>query len=340
MAAYTTIDDPSAYFKVQLYTGDGTDNRAITFDDTDTDMQPDFLWIKDRDSGFAHAIFDAVRGSSKMLVSSSSDAEQTDAGSGGLTSFDADGFTTDAGGGSNPYRNTNQDTDNYVAWCWKESVTAGFDILTYTGNATNRTIAHNLSAVPQVVIVKRTDATTAWSSLHLNGVGSEYRMVLNDNTAKEDDATMWQDTDPTSSVFTLGTSSSTNVNTGTFVAYLFAPKQGYSAMGSYTGNGDNDGTFVYTGFRPAFLMFKNADAGSSNWQIYDNKRHGYNSANELFRANANNAGADVDPIDILSNGFKQLNTAASNNVSGQTYIYMAFAEAPFVNSNGVPCNAR
>jgi len=339
MAAYTTIDDPSAYFKVQLYTGDGTDNRAVTFDDTDTDMQPDFLWIKNRDSAFAHAIFDAVRGSSKMLVSSSSDAEQTDAGSGGLTSFDADGFTTDAGGGSNPYRNTNQDTDNYVAFCWKESVTAGFDILTYTGNATNRTIAHNLSAVPQVVIVKRTDATTAWSSLHLNGAGSTHRMVLNDSAAKEDDATMWQDTDPTSSVFTLGTSSSTNVNTGTYVAYCFAEKQGFSKFGSYTGNGNADGTFVYTGFRPAYILFKKT-SDVSEWSIFDNKRNTFNVVDNHLYADLTNAEGADDDLDFLSNGFKFIRDGGNTNASGATYIYMAFAEAPFVNSNGVPCNAR
>ena len=329
--AYTTIDNPELYFQTVIYTGDGNTGRSITLDGSE-DMQPDLVWIKNRDTARKNNVYDSVRGTTKRIVPDSTVAEDT-AGN-GLTAFNSDGFTT----GSET--DTNNDTDGIVAWCWKESATAGFDILTYTGNATNRTISHNLSAVPQVVIVKRTDATTAWSSLHLNGVGSEYRMVLNDTAAPEDDATMWQDTDPTSSVFTLGTSSSTNVNTGTYVAYCFAEKQGYSKFGNYTGNGSTDGTFVYTGFRPAFVLFKQTNTSGGHWYIYDNKR-GQNELDKHLYPNVTSAEATGDnSIDILSNGFKMRSNNGDSNASGGTYIYMAFAEAPFVNSNGVPCNAR
>ena len=337
MAAYTTIDDPEAYFQVEAYTGNGSDGRTITLS-ADTDMQPDFVWIKNRDEEDAPCIFDSVRGANKYLQTSGTIGELDQPSSGYVSGFASDGFTVTSGSSGDD--NVNKNTETYVAWCWKESATSGFDILTYTGNATNRTIAHNLSAVPQVVIVKRTDATTAWSSLHLNGVGSEYRMVLNDSAAPEDDATMWQDTDPTSSVFTLGTSSSTNVNTGTYVAYCFAEKQGYSKFGNYTGNGNADGAFVYTGFRPAFVLFKQTNTSGGHWYIYDNKR-GQNELDKHLYPNVTSAEATGDnSIDILSNGFKMRSNNGDSNASGGTYIYMAFAEAPFVNSNGVPCNAR
>ena len=329
--AYTAIDDPELYFQTVIYTGDGNTGRSITLDGSE-DMQPDLVWIKNRDTARKNNVYDSVRGTTKRIVSDSTVAEDT-AGN-GLTAFNSDGFTT----GSET--DTNNDTDGIVAWCWKESATAGFDILTYTGNATNRTISHNLSAVPQVVIVKRTDATTAWSSLHLNGVGSEYRMVLNDTAAPEDDATMWQDTDPTSSVFTLGTSSSTNVNTGTYVAYLFSEKQGFSKFGSYEGNGNADGTFIYTGFRPAMIIFKQYNTSGGQWYTYDNKR-GQNELDDHLYPNLTSAEATGDnAIDILSNGFKMRSNNGDSNADAGTYIYMAFAEAPFVNSNGVPCNAR
>jgi len=175
--------------------------------------------------------------------------------------------------------------------------------------------------------------------LHLNGAGSTHRMVLNDSAAKEDDATMWQDTDPTSSVFTLGTSSSTNVNTGTYVAYCFAEKQGFSKFGSYTGNGNADGTFVYTGFRPAYILFKKT-SDVSEWSIFDNKRNTFNVVDNHLYADLTNAEGADDDLDFLSNGFKFIRDGGNTNASGATYIYMAFAEAPFVNSNGVPCNAR
>tara|TARA_R100000742_G_C4263668_1_gene81538 strand:- start:53 stop:1099 length:1047 start_codon:yes stop_codon:yes gene_type:complete len=347
--AYTTIDNPELYFQCKTWAGNNSGSgQAITLDG-DENMQPDLAWIKSTDNGHSHVIYDSVRTSPAKYFVKSDDtiAERTAT----IGSFDSDGVTfSDNDGFYNG-------SDNYVGWFWKESATAGFDILTYTGNATNRTISHNLSAVPQVVIVKRRDSATAWSSLHLNGVGSEYRMSLNDTAAKEDDATFWQDTDPTSSVFSLGTSSSTNVNTGTYVAYLFSEKQGFSKFGSFTGNGADDGSYVYLGFSPAWIMIKSASAGNSftSWVIYDNKRKNFNqndgdNSNPLYanksakEGERGNGSTDISgnacAIDFLSNGFKCRDNANEINTSGDKYVYMAFAEAPFVNSNGVPNNAR
>ena len=338
MAAYTAIDDPSAYFKVQLYTGSGG-TQSITFDDTDTDMQPDLIWIKSRADTNPHTVVDSVRGATKVMWTNVSSAEGTFTDE--VTAFNSDGFSL--GASSNAYANEN--TETHVAWCWKESATAGFDILLYTGNATNRTISHSLSAVPEVVIVKRRDSATAWSSLHLAIGDSTDRMVLNDTAALEDDATFWQDTDPTSSVFTLGTSSSTNVNTGTYVAYLWAPKQGFSKFGSFdVASGDADGPFCYCGFRPAFIMVKSIVDGT-NWCIVDNKRTPINPCNEWSKAN--DSAAVFGPTnkgvgwDLLSNGFKVRNYNGDfNDTSYDPYVWIAFAESPFVNSNGVPNNAR
>ena len=333
MAVYTAIDNPELYFQTKIYTGDGNDDRDIVFDVTDTSMQPNFLWSARRDSGDNLSIYDSVRGDGKELRTAETGAEYDR--SDNIQALNSNGFQVGTDGQVNASGGT------YVSWGWKESATAGFDILLYTGNATNRTISHSLSAVPEVVIVKRRDSSTAWSSLHLAIGDSTDRMVLNDTAALEDDATFWQDTDPTSSVFTLGTSSSTNVDTGTFVAYLWAPKQGYSKFGTFIGNGNDNGPFVYTGFRPAWTMIKCTSA-ADHWPIDDNKRSPHNFMQNTLRANLTNAEytGSAYGIDFLSNGFKVRNDDGQYNLSGGTFIYMAFAEAPFVNSNGVPCNAR
>jgi len=331
MAAFTTIDNPELYFQCKIWSGNATDDTSITLDGSEN-MQPDFVWTKRRNASTNHDLWDAVRGALEQMASNNNEAEATISSS--LKSFNSDGFTV----GTNT--NLNASGGTYVAWCWKESATAGFDILTYTGNATNRTISHNLSAVPQVVIVKRRDSATAWSNLHLNGSGSTHRMVLNDNTAKEDDATFWQDTDPTSSVFSLGTSSSTNVNTGTYVAYCFAEKQGFSKFGTYVGNGNNSGPYVYTGFRPAMVICKGL-ASNREWVMHDNKRDAENVVDGTLYANETDAeGTGTARMDFLSNGFKIREDGNNWNANTETYIYMAFAEQPFVNSNGVPGNAR
>ena len=338
MAAYTAIDDPSAYFKVQLYTGNGSANHAITFDDTDTDMQPDMVWIKNRDATDTHLIFDSVRGATKYVTPSEhpNPTEVTDTDT--LDSFTSDGFQVD----DDVKVNTN--TEKYVAWCWKESATAGLDIVEWSGNSTNRTISHSLSAVPHFmfVIAKGDDNRTI--TYHKNNTSApetDYLMMAYAN-ATSDSADYWNDTAPTSSVFTVGTANEVNDTGNTYVGYFFTSIQGYSSFGSYTGNGNDDGPFCYCGFRPKYIMLKNTGI-SKSWYIVDNKRNLYNGFTSLFlvadKEDIEYAGAHLD-IDFLSNGFKLRNDDNAENASGNNYIYMAFAEAPLVNSNGVPCNAK
>jgi len=332
MAAYTAIDDPSAYFKVQLYTGDGS-VQAIAFDDTDTDMQPDMVWIKNRDTTDTHLIFDSVRGATNYVTPNEhpNPTEVTDDDT--LTAFGSDGFTV----GDDDKVNTN--TEKYVAWCWKESATAGFDIVSYSGNSTNRTIAHSLSAIPHFYfVIARGDDNRADTYHHRNTDAPEtdYLIITYYNATNDNDA-IWNDTAPTSSVFGLGTGNEVNDTGNTYIAYLWSEKQGFSKFGSYEGNGNADGTFVYTGFRPAFVMTKSIDSTSS-WHMFDNKREGYNVDNDALVGEDTTAEATTDMIDLLSNGFKCRITTDPN--VAETYIYIAFAEAPFVNSNGVPCNAR
>ena len=336
--AYTAIDDPSAYFKVQIYTGNGSDNHAITFDDTDTDMQPDMVWIKNRDATDTHLIFDSVRGATKYVTPSEhpNPTEVTDTDT--LDSFTSDGFQVD----DDVKVNTN--TEKYVAWCWKESATAGLDIVEWSGNSTNRTISHSLSAVPHFmfVIAKGDDNRTI--TYHKNNTSApetDYLMMAYAN-ATSDSADYWNDTAPTSSVFTVGTANEVNDTGNTYVGYFFTSIQGYSSFGSYTGNGNDDGPFCYCGFRPKYIMLKNTGI-SKSWYIVDNKRNLYNGFTSLFlvadKEDIEYAGAHLD-IDFLSNGFKLRNDDNAENASGNNYIYMAFAEAPLVNSNGVPCNAK
>ena len=324
--AYTAIDDPEAYFRIKLYTGDGS-QQAITFDTTDTSMQPDFLWFKSRNQAQPHGLYDSIRGVNKSLRSNDSSVEET---STSMSAINSNGFTVENNG------KTGENANNYVAWCWKESATAGFDIVTYTGNETNRTISHSLSAVPNIVLVKNRGSVTEWQMYHPS-LGNTKYLQLDTNFAAETNSNRWQDTTPTSSVFSIGTHDNVNKNGDGIVAYLWSEKQGFSKFGSYTGNGNADGAFVYTGFRPAFVMTKSADS-SSSWHMFDNKREGYNVDNDPLVADATTVEATTDMIDLLSNGFK-IRISTDPNVA-ETYIYAAFAEAPFVNSNGVPCNAR
>ena len=336
--AYTAIDDPSAYFKVQLYTGNGSANHAITFDDTDTDMQPDFVWIKNRDANDSSCLFDSVRGATKVIHSDGSAAEVTDTDT--LDSFTSDGFQVDAD------VKVNTNTEKYVAWCWKESATAGFDIVAYTGNGTSgRTVAHSLSAIPDFFTVRRTLSDgDSWRIYHKNNTAApetDY-LVLDTNAATADNAAMWNDTAPDSSNFTLGNAGSTNENTKTFISYLFRGVQGFSKFGSYVGNGNADGACVFLGFRPALLIIKRTD-GAKSWMMFDTKRNAYNETNDVIRANNTAAESDSsgdNSIDILSNGFKMTGNGGWTNTDARAYIYAAFAENPFVTSGGVPCTAR
>ena len=354
--AYTAIDDPEAYFQAKIYTGDGS-TPSITLD-ADTDMQPDLVWIKNRDQTDSHCLFDAVRGATEVIHPDTYGAETTDADT--LTSFDSDGFALGAD------VKVNTDTEAYVAWCWKAgagsgssnedgsinttstsvSTTAGFSISTYTGTGSNATVGHGLGVAPKIVIVKQRDPSVSrnWHLWHgdIPSMSSGY-ITLNNNDGYVDNFTPWNG-DTTSTTFAIGTNTNCNEDTGSYVAYCFIEKQGFSKFGSYTGNANADGTFIYTGFSPSFVMAK-MTSGTGNWNTFDNKRTDSSGGNVIDKRIKNNSNAaEIDgtanQVDFLSNGFKWRGTDDDTNVSGGTFIYMAFAEAPFVNSNGVPCNAR
>jgi len=326
--AYTTIDDPTAYFQTVLFASKG----AITFDGS-SDLQPDMIWNKNRDSaGYSHHIVDSVRGVSKLLRVDSNIAEFTSADS--ITSLNTDGFTI--GNDANAYMQSG--SDKIVTWGWKESATAGFDIVSYSGTGSAKTVSHNLGVKPDVIICKSTSGAEEWRP-YFSVLGATKGMRLNGTNAEDTDSGYWNNTEPTSSVFTVGTNGGTNGNGVTFIAYCFASVKGYSKFGSYTGNGNADGTFVNTGFKPAFIMLKPTST-TGNWFILDNKRSSFNVMDKYIRANQSSAEATFSMMDFVSNGVKIKTSDSSINGSGVSYIYMAFAENPFVNSNGVPNNAR
>jgi len=351
MAAYTTIDNPELYFQVKLYTGTGS-SLALTLDG-DTALSPDMVWTKGRSYSSNHNVYDTVRGATKRVYPHSTSAENTDSET--LKTFDSDGFTVGT------QDNVNTSSETYVAWCWKAGTSfsndasatsvgsvdstgsintdAGISIMSWTSLASgsNYTIAHGIST-PHVIIMKGRHEANSWQVYHHKNTSAPETDYLdlstNDATA---DYTVWNDTAPTSSVFSLGTWSGLD-DGGTMIAYCFAEKQGYSKFGSFTGNGANN--FIYTGFSPAWVMIKKTD-DTHDWHIFDNKRDAYNERDSWLEANTSNAEATSSNyvVDFLSNGFKT-GSGSGLNGSGETFIYMAFAEAPFVNSNGVPCNAR
>ena len=327
--AYTTIDNPELYFQVKTWTGTGSSN-ALTLDGSE-DMQPDMVLIKERNGTEDHCIFDAVRGSTKRISPNTNGAEWDSATN--VTSFDSDGFSV----GSSDQLNDSGNTQ--VAWCWKESADSGMDIVSYTGNATNRTISHSLSAAAKVVIIKDRSTTGEWVFGH-GSQGFTKFAEMNSTGAFQTVASRFNNTAPTSSVFSVGTANDTNENTDSLIAYLFAEKQGFSKFGGYTGNGNADGAFIYTGFRPAWVLAKRTNS-SSGWVLFDNKREPFNLADTSIRVDDSGAENESNgALDLLSNGFKWITTDSGVNGSGDSYVFMAFAEAPFVNSKGVPCNAR
>ena len=333
MAAYTTIDDPELYFQVKTYTGTGS-SHAVTLDG-DEDMQPDLVWIKNRGNAANHMLYDSVRGVQKTLFSNITNAET--AGAGHLTAFGSDGFTLGDNSGTG---SSNGSSETYVAWCWKESADAGFDIVSYTGNAVEgRTISHSLSAVPDMYIIKNRSAAEPWLVYH-GSLGNTKGLYVNTTMAAATNSLYTNDTSPTSSVFSVSDWEGNNGDGNNLIAYLFAEKQGFSKFGSYTGNGNADGTYVHLGFRPAMIIIKTT-SGTDRWVISDNKRDPDNVV--VGELNPNDS-ADEDtsgtPFDFTASGFKLRRTGNVFNASGDVYVYMAFAEAPFVNSKGVPCNAR
>ena len=351
--AYTTIDNPELYFQVKTYTGNGG-TLAITLDGSE-DMSPNFVWIKERNSTSSHALTDTVRGNTKKLKSDGNDAEETNTNL--ITSFDSDGFTLGNNGNANQ-----SSSQTYVAWNWKAgtsfsnsagangasiastgsvNATAGFSIISYTGSGSNATVAHGLGSVPKMIIVKSRSGAVNWQVYH-SSIANTEALELNGSGPKYTAANRWNSTSTTSSVFSIGTSTETNASSATFIAYCFAEKQGYSKFGSYTGNGNANGPFVYTGFKPAFTLIKKSSADGSWWEMVDNKRSPSNVMDNTLYANVYNTEFESSAYnrDFLSNGFKLRNTNAGDNTSGATYIYMAFAENPFTTSSGVPGTAR
>ena len=341
------IDKPTDYFETNLHTGNGS-TQSIT----SLDFQPDLIWIKRRNSSSNHILTDAVRGNTKWLESNGNNAEQT--GSDRITSFNSDGFSL----GSNA--NVNANTGTFASWNWKAgtsvsgdttgsgtlktytgsvNTTSGFSIIKYTGNGTaGHTIPHHLGVAPSAIFVKKLNELGDWSSYH-SVLGNAGYMRLNNTNAFATASTYWNNTSPTSSVFTTGTTGNINGSGSTYIAYCFADVQGYSKFGSYTGNGNADGTFVYTGFKPAWVMTKRTDSTSA-WQMFDNTRSPSNPTDKRLKADQNSAEDTNLERDFLSNGFKIRTSNTTINGSGVSMIYMAFAENPFVTSTGVPACAR
>jgi hypothetical protein len=358
--AYTNIDDPSEYFTTTLWTGSGSSPRTITNDANSGNFQPDFVWTKGRNEAYEHQLYDSSRGTgeSKGLTANDGSAEGYVGRYGYLSSFDSNGFTGTAGSASSiAYFNSSAKT--YAAWQWKANggttstntngtitstvqanTDAGFSIVTYTGNGgTNQTVGHGLGVAPQVIIVKNREVSANWIVYH-HKIGTSKYLFLDTTGGAADSSNIWGSSAPSSTTFTVQQHNEYNDSGEGLVAYCFAEKQGYSKFGSYVGNGNANGSFVYTGFKPAFVMIK-ANSAFKNWYIWDNKRSPINPVDEGLVPNL--AGAEVtgyDPIDILSNGFKLRDADATWNGSGTTILYMAFAENPFTTSTGIPTTAR
>jgi hypothetical protein len=345
--AYSSIVKPTDYFNTVLYTGNGTDNHAIT----GVGFQPDFIWIKARSSAKEHRLQNAVSGITNHVRSNATNAESA----GSVKTADSDGFTLGTGA------SWNENSTTYASWNWlaangtasntdgsitstvSASTTAGFSIMSYTGTGANATIGHGLGAAPAMIIIKNLGATQGWCIFH-EDIGATKFLSLNSTDAQVTASDRFNDTSPTSSVFSVGTHADTNGNSATYIAYCFAEKKGYSKIGNFTGNGSaSDGTFVYLGFRPAWVMIKRT-SDTGGWEMYDSKRDGFNPKVHGVTANTSNAEDNTDDLlDLLSNGFKLYHDGSGLNANGSTYIYMAFAENPFVaNDSGtaVPVVAR
>ena len=341
--AYTTINKSGDYFNTKLYTGNGG-TQSIT----GVGFQSDFTWIKRRDTTNNHRVTDVIRGVTKEIYPDDPSAQDTRTG--GLTAFGSDGFTVGDSAGYNANSGTyascnwkangqgSSNTDGSINTTYTSvNTTAGFSISKYTGTGSTATVGHGLGVTPKMIIFKNTSSSVDWRVYH-EALGNTHRLCLNDTSASTDDDSAFNDTSPTSTVFTVGGSSSTNA--GTMIAYCFAEKTGYSKFGSYTGNGNSNGTFVYTGFKPAFVMVKRTD-NTNHFAIYDNKRNGFNDENNYLRAEGNYAEGNETwgDLDILSNGFKPKANDGMHNASGGTYIYMAFGQS-IVGSNNIPATAR
>jgi len=352
--AYTTIDDPSKYFQTVLYTGNGS-SQSITFDGN-SDMQPDFLWTKCRSDAFDPIIRDTSRGISERLLVHANDAA---GGATGTTAMNSDGFSLDS------TNTVNNNSDTYVAWGWKcnggtstasgsesgsnvaynfqVNTTSKFMINIYTGLGSDATLNLGNQFTPAWMIFKNRSQADDWVVYHHKNTSDPDtdHLHLNTDAATSDDQEMFDDVNFAADEINIGTNHEVNADGENYVAYAWAEVQGFSKFGFYTGNGNANGPFINTGFKPAFLIIKPFD-NQSNWFIIDSAREPTNPAgNKFLYADANNAEVSSDKsVDLLSNGFKCRAATGFHNDNNINYIYMAFAEYPFVSSKGVPITAR
>jgi len=336
------IIDGNQNFNTVLYTGDASTSRAIS----GVGFSPDWLWIKNRSNTYSHMIYDVVRGAGKYISADNTGAEATGSH---MNSFDSDGFTVSYATSNR----TNANGNTYVAWNWlagtafsndasatsvgtidssgQVNTTAGFSIISYVGSNSNQTVAHGLSSAPELIITKDRDDSRSWTvGESMNGWGKY--LTLDTTAASASLTTIWNNTAPTSTVFSLGAHNRANYNGSNFIAYCFHSVEGYSKVGSFSGNNSSNGTFVYTGFRPAWVIVK-ASNKTENWFIFDNKRDTFNVADHRQVVNTTGAESDtLDTLDFLSNGIKfRTNNTAFNG--SYEYIYLAFAESPFKFAN-------
>jgi hypothetical protein len=340
--AYTTIKKPSDYFNTKLYSGTGSTQNI-----TGVGFQPDFTWVKSRTSAEAHVLRDVVRGNFRLNTAST--GAETDATS-SISGFVSDGFTVATADA------VNNASQTYASWNWladntsgssntdgsitstvSANTTSGFSIVSWTGSGANATVGHGLGVAPKMIIIKNTIDAVNWEVGH-NSIGWTKKLRLNTTDAETVDNGAFNDTAPTSSVFSLGNNGTSNGSGDGMIAYCFAEKKGFSKFGSYTGNGSTDGTFVYTGFKPAWVLLKNTTG--DNWTLLDSTRDVDNPASARTLVNQSFAEGASNTIDFYSNGFKLLRTDAGENGSGIKYIYMAFAESPLVGTNNIPATAR
>ena len=349
MAVYTTIDDPTVYFRVNLFAGNGG-TQSITFDETDTNMQPDLVWIKNREHANHHVFFDAVRGTSKVLYGNLTNAEATVTG---VTAFDSNGFTL--GNDSD----TNRSSNSHIAWCFKANgsgsantegntdttisanTTAGFSIIDGCDNLNDDdTFGHGLTSAPNMVWLKRVDDTSGWRVFY-TGITSGSTLVLHDTDAVHSDNDCIKSV--SSTLITIkGSGTGGSQGSGQNVAYAFQNVQGYSKVGTYEGNGnDPNGPYIHLGFSASVIIIKRTDS-ADDWKVHTKKVEVHNPLNQSVKINSNVAEAtETDhEIDFLASGFKLKENNSAFNASGGTYVYLAFAESPVVNSKGVPNNAR
>ena len=345
--AYTTINKSTDYFNTKLYTGTGSSNAI-----TGVGFQPDWVWFKGRSVASDHKTFDAVRGGPNNLIQPNSANAQVQTSY--FSSINSDGFTVT--GSDNSYNASNA---TYASWNWKANgqgsantdgsinstytsanTTSGFSIVQYTGTGSGATVGHGLGVKPKIIFFKNLDSGTNWV-VQSTLLANRTQLVLNGTDAQNTDSRLGNLDSWSNSVFSLGTYGDMNGNGNSHIAYCFAEKQGYSKFGSYIGNDNGNGPFIYTGFKPAFVMIKRKD-GTGNWSMIDNKRPSFNECNNTLKADLNSVEytATDQSNDMLSNGFKIRNNADNFNVNNSTYIYMAFAEAPLVGTNNVPCTAR